>query len=201
MTLRQNPSALEHADPFARSCVGRAGGKTMKHRLLPLPLAIALTVAAAPATHAQPAAHNEAAFLRNFDGRFNGTGSLRKAGGRTHNLSCAFDGNHSGANVSLSGRCSTALVFGTTIRIQMSVDPQTGRYSGSFVESRGTVANLSGARKGQTLTLSFRETAASLRPNPPATLTIDSRADGLAIRLRGNEPGRGQNMDLALDEL
>jgi hypothetical protein len=173
----------------------------MKHHLLPLPLAVALTLAASPAAHAQPAAKNETGFLRIFDGRFNGTGNLQKAGGRTHRLSCEFDGNHSGANVSLSGRCSTALVFGTTVRIQLSVDPRTGRYSGSFVEGRGTVANLSGARKGQTLTLSFRETAASVRPNPPATLTIDSRADGLAIRLRGSEPGRGQNLDLALDEL
>lgn len=173
----------------------------MKHHLLPLPLAVALTLAASSAAHAQPAAKNEAEFLRIFDGRFTGTGSLQKAGGPSRNLSCKFDGNHSGANVFLSGRCSTALVFGTTVRIQLSVDPRTGRYSGSFVEGRGTVANLSGVRKGQTLTLSFRETAESVRQNPPATLTINSRADGLAIRLRGSEPGRGQNLDLALDEL
>lgn len=173
----------------------------MRHHLLPLPLAVALTIAASTPAQAQPAGENETGFLRVFDGRFNGTGIMQKAGGPAHNLSCTFDGNHSGANVTLNGRCSTAMVIGTTVRIQLAVDPHKGRYSGSFVDDRGTVASLSGSRKGQTLTLSFRETAESVRPDPPATLTIDTRADGLAIRLRGSEPGRGQNLDLALSEL
>jgi hypothetical protein len=79
-------------------------------------------------------------------------------------------------------------------------DSKTGRYAGTFKESTGTVARLSGSRQGQRLTLAFNETAESVRPNPPATLTISRQQSGVALTLRGSQPGKGQNLDLSLKE-
>ncbi len=102
--------------------------------------------------------------------------------------------------MSLDGRCTTAAILGATIKIELRHDPKSGRYAGTFRESTGTVANLSGKRQGQRLTLAFNETAESVRPNPPATLTITSQQGGVALTLRGSQPGKGQNLDLSLRE-
>ena len=52
----------------------------------------------------------------------------------------------------------------------------------------------------QRLLLAFNETAESLRPNPPATLTISRQGSEVVLTLRGSQPGKGQNIDLSLKE-
>lgn len=172
----------------------------MRHQTFVWMLAAVLVGAAAVPALAQQEKSDEASFLDVFDGHFKGTGTLQNAGGPSHGLTCEFDGDRQGLRVALKGRCSTALIFGTTVRIDLTFDPKSGRYEGTFREGQGTVAALAGARRGDSLSLSFVETAESVRPNPPATLTINRRGDGLALTLRGSQPGRGQNLDLALNE-
>lgn len=169
----------------------------MKHDLMPAAFAAMLIVTP---VLAQQGADDEASFLQAFDGRFVGTGKLQNADGSSHSLSCEFSGDRDGSRVTLDGSCSTALVISTTVRIDLRYDPATQRYDGEFREGKGTVADLAGARRGNNLSLSFRETAESVRPDPPATLTISRRGDGLALTLRGSEPGRGRNLDLSLAE-
>ena len=173
----------------------------MRHHIFAWGLAATLALAAGMPSRAQQDEGGETGFLDIFDGRFKGTGTLQNAGERSHNLTCEFDGDRQGSRVTLQGRCSTAVIFGTTVQIDLTVDPKTGRYDGSFREGRGTVADLAGTRRGDSLSLSFVETAESVRPNPPATLTINRRSGGLALTLRGSQPGRGQNLDLALNEV
>lgn len=171
----------------------------MRHPFLPTTLTAMLAIAG-PAL-AQKTGDDDVRFLENFDGRFTGTGRLQKAGGTSHNLNCRFDGERQGTRISLIGRCSTALVFSTTVSIVLAFNPATQRYGGSFREGRGTVAELSGARRGDSLSLTYTETAESTRPGPPATLTIRRSDNGLALSLRSSHPARGQNIDLALNEV
>ncbi|TCU04492.1 hypothetical protein [Rhizobium sullae] len=163
-------------------------------------LLLAVAGSTATAQPAPSAVSRETAFLRAFDGQFAGTGSLERANGSSHRLTCRFNGNSEGRQVVLDGRCSTAIIFGTSMRIDIRYDPGTGRYSGSFRESMGTIADLAGSRQGQTLSLSFTETPESIRPNPPARLTIVRRDSGMVLTLRGTKPGRGQSLDLELSK-
>lgn len=172
----------------------------MKHDLMFKAFTAVLMMAVVTSASAQQGTTDEASFLQAFEGRFTGSGTLENAGGSSHNLSCKFDGDQQGSRVTLTGRCSTALVFSTTVRIDLRYDSRTQRYDGEFREGQGTVANLAGVRRGDNLALSFRETAESVRPNPPATLTISRQAEGLALALRGSQPGQGQNLDLRLSE-
>ncbi len=173
----------------------------MRRDLIPRALGAMLLLAAAGPGTAQQGGNDEAPFLRSFEGKFSGTGKLENAGGASHSLTCKFDGDHEGSRVTLNGNCSTKLVFSTTVRIELRYDPKTRRYGGAFREGKGTVADLAGARQGQRLSLSFVETAESVRPNPPATLTISRQREGVALSLRGSKPGQGQNLDLVLNEI
>lgn len=170
------------------------------HRMATALIAAALLMLAQPGTAEQEADGGETGFLSSLEGRFSGNGTLQNAGGSSRSLKCQFNGDQEGARLSLDGSCSTAAIFSATIRIELRHDPRTGRYAGTFKESTGTVANLSGRRQGQRLTLAFNETAQSVRPNPPATLTISRQPSGVALTLRGSQPGKGQNLDLSLQE-
>lgn len=172
----------------------------MTHHRMPGVFAAMLVLAVVTPGRAQQDKADETAFLQSFEGRFSGTGTLERAGGSSHALSCKFDGDHAGSRVTLNGNCSTALVFSTSVRIELRYDPRTQRYEGAFREGKGTVADLAGTRQGQRLSLSFTETPESVRPNPPATLTISLKDDGMALTLRGSKPGQGQNLDLSLNE-
>lgn len=171
-----------------------------RHRMTKALAAIALLALAQPSFAEQEADSDEARFLSSLEGRFSGNGTLQNAGGSSRALSCRFNGDQQGQNLSLDGSCTAAAIFSTTIRIELRHDPKTGHYAGTFRESMGTVANLAGKRQGQRLTLAFNETAESVRPNPPATLTISRQQDGVALTLRGSQPGEGQNLDLSLRE-
>ncbi|MGW9331564.1 hypothetical protein [Bosea sp. NPDC055594] len=162
--------------------------------------AAALLLLAGPGAAQTEPGNGEASFLNALEGRFSGDGTLQNAGGSSRSLKCQFNGDQQGSRLSLDGSCRTAAIFSATIRIELRHDPATGRYAGSFRESTGTVADLGGRRQGERLTLAFTETAESVRPNPPATLTITRRQGGIALTLRGSKPGQGQNLDLALRE-
>lgn len=172
----------------------------MTHNHLTKAFAVWALLALAQPLAAEQNAGGEAGFLRSFEGRFSGAGTLQNAGGSSRSLSCSFAGDEQGSRLNLSGTCRTAAIFSATIRIELRHDPGSERYHGSFRESTGTVAELAGRREGQKLTLAFTETAESVRPNPPATLTITRRQDGIALTLRPSKPEQGQAIDLALRE-
>lgn len=171
-----------------------------RHPMAKACVAAALLLLAGPGVAQTDTGNGEADFLNALEGRFSGDGILQNAGGSSRSLTCRFNGDQQGLRLSLDGSCRTAAIFSATIRIELRHDPKTGRYAGTFRESTGTVADLGGRRQGQRLTLAFNETAESVRPNPPAALTITRQQDGIALTLRGSKPGQGQNLDLALRE-
>ncbi|KRE24621.1 hypothetical protein ASE66_05175 [Bosea sp. Root483D1] len=162
--------------------------------------ATALLALVQPTSAEQDTGNDETGFLSSLEGRFSGNGTLQNAGGSSRSLKCQFNGDQEGPRLSLDGSCTAAAIFSATIKIDLRHDPKSGRYAGTFRESTGTVANLSGTRQGQRLTLAFNETAESVRPNPPATLTISRQQGEVALTLRGSPPGKGQNLDLSLRE-
>jgi hypothetical protein len=180
----------------------KLGGMTMPYDAAMLKACTAVWLLAAVTTtgaHAVPSAvDSETTFLRSFDGQFAGTGRLERVNGSGHTLTCKFKGASEVRRVVLDGHCSTAIIFGTSMRIDIRYDAGTGRYSGSFRESMGTIAELVGSRAGETLSLAFTETPESIRPNPPARLTITRRDRDIVLTLRGTRPGLGQNLDLVL---
>jgi hypothetical protein len=172
----------------------------MRHHLTKAFAAAALLILPQTVLAEQEAENGETGFLSSLEGRFSGNGTLQNAGGNSRSLKCQFNGDQTGPRLSLDGSCTAATIFSATIRIELRHDPKSGRYAGTFRESTGTVASLSGKRQGQQLTLAFNETAESVRPNPPATLTISRQPSGVALTLRGSQPGKGQNLDLSLRE-
>jgi hypothetical protein len=179
----------------------KLGGMTMPYHAAMLKTCTAVLLLAAVTTTAQAVpgdGSRETTFLHSFDGRFAGTGRLERVNGSGHTLTCQFKGTSEVRRVVLDGRCSTAIIFGTSMRIDIQYDAGTGRYMGSFRESTGTIADLVGSRMGETLSLAFTETPESIRPNPPARLTITRKDRDIVLTLRGTKPGLGQNLDLVL---
>ncbi len=160
--------------------------------------AVILGLSAGAVALAQQQEPEETTFLRSFEGQFRGSGTLERAGGASHALKCSFEGDSEGRRVTLDGSCSAALIFNTSVRIELRYDPSSRRYEGAFREESGTIADLAGRRRGESLSLSFTETAQSVRPGPPATLTIRRKENGITLSLRSSKPGEGQNLDLEL---
>ena len=121
------------------------------HHLSKALAAIALSVLTLPVQAEQEAGSGEAKFLGALEGRFSGNGTLRNAGGSSRSLTCKFNGDQQGSRLSLDGSCTTAAIFSATIKIELRHDPKSGRYAGTFRESTGTVASLSGKRQGADL--------------------------------------------------
>ena len=168
-------------------------------------LAFCLAAAAAPNAIAQDATGaipSEAAFLQSLEGRFSGAGTFTRLrdGGEGRRLTCNLTSDSQGNRLTLDGKCTAAVVFGTSVRVDVRYDPASKRYSGSFRDGLGTVANLSGTRRGQTIQLAFNETAESVRPGPPATLTIAENNDRLSLSLQSTRSDAGQNLRLSLQK-
>ena len=142
----------------------------------------------------------DADFLQGFGGSFAGSGKLKRAAdSSSRSLSCTFQGSGGGTRISLDGECS-ASILSTSVKIETRFDKASGRYLGSYRDGVGTVATLSGTRRGDTLVLAFNETAESVNPGPPGRLTIAQDEGGLRLSLRSSQPDAGQNLDLALQK-
>jgi hypothetical protein len=140
----------------------------------------------------------EPGVLQGFSGSFSGGGTLKRAAdGNPRALNCTFQGSSSGRRLALNGRCSAG-ILSTTSNIIVSVDPRSQRVIGSYRDGAGTIADLSGSRRGNTLALAFTETAGSFNPGPPGRLTIGQNSTHLNISLRSTRSDAGQNIELSL---
>jgi hypothetical protein len=166
--------------------------------LFRMSLATGLMLLAHPALAQE--ATQDAAFLQGFDGSYSGKGTLKRAVDQTARpLSCTFQGSSTGTRIALDGRCSAG-ILSTSSRINIRFDPGSQRVTGSYRDGTGTIATLSGARRGDALVLAFNETAESVNPGPPGRLTIGQSGSQLSLSLRSNTPNAGQNLDLTLQK-
>ena len=121
-------------------------------RTLPATLAILVPLAAtAPAT---PAFAQEADYLARFDGEWVGGGPFRRnAQSGPLTVRCTMGGDQGPNRMSVAGKCRAAVIFSRDIGADLTFDPNSGRYRGTYVGVRGGASALAGARRGDTVHL------------------------------------------------
>jgi hypothetical protein len=156
-------------------------------------LVLALALAAAPAL-AQTT--GSVAPLQRFEGRFVGKGTLARGGGSPRTLNCDLAGRPSGDRLSLSGVCRAMVFASANISIDVRCSGQ--RCTGSFRDGLGTISSLAGQQRGDSLSLLATETAESVRPDPPARMTLTRKPDGIGLSVQNTQPGKGSAISLDL---
>jgi hypothetical protein len=142
----------------------------------------------------------ESTFLQGLRGSFSGSGMLMRSSETSpRSLTCSFTGNPQGTQVTLNGRCSAG-ILSTSVNVAVRFDPASRRYIGSYRDGIGTIATLSGSRRGNNLVLAFNETAQSTNPGPPGRMTIGQTGGQLGLSLRSSQPGAGQNLNLTMQK-
>ena len=107
-------------------------------------LVLPFILAVPPQTQAEAA--SESSFLSRFQEQWHASGLVRRnARSDGNQVTCTMSGSHGASSVSIGGTCRAYLIFTREIRADLSYDPRTGRYSGTYVGSRIGPASLSGA--------------------------------------------------------
>jgi hypothetical protein len=132
--------------------------------------AIAWTLAASTLSSAGAAAQTQSEALGRFAGSFIGSGTVVEGPNATaHKVTCDSavkpDGNQA---LTVRGICRAYLVFSRAISADLTLDPGTGRLSGTYTGSRVGTARLSGRLTGRAMDLAIRW---------PKPLYGDTRAD------------------------
>ncbi|HEX2255496.1 MAG TPA: hypothetical protein VHG92_02130 [Afifellaceae bacterium] len=115
----------------------------------------AFSLSAGPAA-AQTAAGSEAAsFNERFEGRWDGGGNVVLSNDPRDpvNVSCTVNGQGNAQQIAISGTCRAAVIFGREIAANLTYDPASDRYVGTYVGSKAGPARLEGRRSGDTVTL------------------------------------------------
>jgi hypothetical protein len=114
-----------------------------------LVVAAAATLASlSPAAAAQP-------FFDRFDGRWSGTGQVqRDVDPSPRSVKCTLTGQRNGPNkMSIAGTCRAAVIFTRKIGADLTFDPKSQRFTGSYTGSATGPAKLSGRLRGERLVL------------------------------------------------
>ncbi len=113
-------------------------------------LAVALAIALAT-----PSAADPAAFVERFTGAWSGGGMVMEDGmARPQRVSCRLEGREGPASFTMAGRCRAMVVFSRAIAANVSYDPATGQFRGTYEGSRAGTAQLEGEQQGDALQLS-----------------------------------------------
>lgn len=136
------------------------------------------------------AAAPESAFLDRFDGRWSGSGVVMKDDA-TYDVTCTMTGDPNGNQVAITGTCSVAIAS-IQISADITYDPATGRYAGTYRGAGMSPARISGKRSGNVVQLTVTW------PQPvngqmKARLVIENPGSG-QLRIRMNETVRGSDM-------
>ena len=104
-------------------------------------------------------------------------------------MTCTLNGQPSANAVSMSGECG-AFIFSKRISADLTFDPGSGRYSGTYVGSSIGPAGLSGKRSGDSVVLTITWPQ-PVNGDTKATMTIRNSGNGqLAITVTDEvEPG------------
>jgi hypothetical protein len=137
-----------------------------------------------------------ASSLQQFEGSFAGQGTLARQGGASRSLTCNLTGRSTGDSLSLAGTCRAMIIASANISIETRCSGN--RCTGSFRDGLGTISSLAGQRRGDTLSFLATETADSVRPDPPARMSLSRTASGITLTVRNTEPGKGSAISLDL---
>ncbi|MBN9026837.1 MULTISPECIES: hypothetical protein [Kaistia] len=92
---------------------------------------------------------DEQSFQNRFAGSWTGGGPVRRnAESPIIDADCAVTGDHAPNRMSISGSCRGAVVFTRDISADVTFNPATGRYTGTYVGARAGPATIVGKRNG-----------------------------------------------------
>jgi hypothetical protein len=122
-------------------------------------------------------------FMDRFTGQWSGGGPYKRTT-RTPSVTikCMLTGNRSGNRVQVGGTCRAAIVIKRTIAMDVTYDPASDSYRGTYKGEMDGLAQLSGKRKGDNVTFDVAWPEI-LNGDRTATMTIGSDGDG-TMRLR-----------------
>ncbi len=148
------------------------------------------------------AAAPEDDFIGRFGGTWSGSGTVVRDN-VAYDVSCRATGQPAANQIAIDGSCSVSIA---SIRIAADVtfDPSTGRYSGTYVGARVGPAQVTGKRSGDTVQLTV-DWPAPVNGQMKARLVIENAGSG-QLRIRLNEfvaPGGGEvtTHDLVLSQV
>jgi hypothetical protein len=144
----------------------------------------------------------EDTFLDRFKGSWTGSGRVqRNAETSPWQVNCRLTGDTGQDRISIQGNCRAALIIQRQIAANLTYDPRSGDYTGTYIGARVGPARISGTRKGDVVNLRI----AWPRPvngDTQAEMTIQNTGSGvLRIVVRDNlSPGGPvqQTSDLVL---
>lgn len=118
------------------------------------PIAAAILSWLLTAQAPNPVTASEADFLERFRGNWSGSGKVQREGSsQPQQVTCAVMGNPTKNRMSAHGNCSAFVIFRRQIEVEVSYDPRSGTYRGTYVGARIGPARLFGTRTGDALTL------------------------------------------------
>lgn len=138
--------------------------------LLTTTVAGVLALSMAPgAAQAQTAA---AAFHDRFEGRWQASGTVhRSVDPSPRRVTCGVTGQASERQVAIGGTCRAAVIVTRAISANLTYDPASDRYVGTYVGSQAGPARLEGTRSGDTINLNVTY-AEPVGPDRNATMVI-----------------------------
>ena len=96
----------------------------------------------------------ETDFLERFRGNWAGSGKVQREGAsQPRQVTCSVTGSPVENRISAQGTCRAALIFSRSIGVDLTYDPRSGTYRGTYTGSRIGPAQLSGTRNGDTVNL------------------------------------------------
>jgi len=104
-----------------------------------------------------PAHAAESTYLDRFKGGWNGAGKVQRGiDSSPWNVQCTFRGVIPDANhISIQGTCRAAIILQREIGVELTYDPASGVYRGTYTGARVGPALLSGTRVGDAVNLAI----------------------------------------------
>jgi hypothetical protein len=96
----------------------------------------------------------EGQFLERFRGNWFGSGKVQREGrSQPQQVTCSVTGSPAENRISAQGSCRAVLIFRRQISVDLSYDPSSGTYRGTYTGSRIGPARLTGSRSGNAVNL------------------------------------------------
>ncbi len=149
-----------------------------------------------------PASAAESSFLSRFKGNWTGAGTVTKDALSVH-VSCSAVGEPGDNHIVVQGNCGIAMISRPMIA-DLTYDPASGRYSGTYIGAKVGPARLSGKRNGNVVELTITYPK-PVNGDTKATLVIENAGAGSLRIMINDRPAPGAPMertsDLVLSQL
>jgi hypothetical protein len=145
-------------------------------------MATATMVASAGFMNTEAAHTAELDFLNRFQGSWSGYGTVQREGrSQPRQVTCSVTGSPDKDRLSVQGICRAAVIFTGPVGADLTYDPRTGTYRGTYTGSRIGPARLTGTRRGDAVHLRI-DWSRPVNGDTQATMVIRNDGRG-ALRI------------------